>query len=80
MLTIEWVLGIAGVMLVASYGLLTTVLGAIGNKVYYKLDELSKTMRNIEADLHGKIGELDRRVTRVEAKCDINHRSVNDGK
>lgn len=55
------------------FGLLVLVLGWMGNKVYERLGDMAKSMRNIEADLHGRIGDLDRRMVRVEAKCQINH-------
>lgn len=50
------------------FGLLIAILSWLGNKVYTKLDEMAHTMHAIESDLHGKIGVLDRRVTRVETK------------
>jgi len=50
----------------ALFGILIIILGWMGNKVYSKLSEMARTMHSIESDLHGKIGVLDRRVTRVE--------------
>jgi hypothetical protein len=48
--------------------LLVMILGWLGNKIYSKLSEMVISMRSIEADLHGKISNLDRRVTVVETK------------
>lgn len=60
---------------------LIAVLGWIGSRVHSKLDQLSdrmearlsdlnKTLGAIEKDLRGELTRLDRRVTRVEARCD----------
>lgn len=53
------------------FAILVVILGWMGNKVYSKLSEMAKTMHNIETDLHGRITNLDRRVTRVETKLEI---------
>jgi uncharacterized protein YoxC len=53
------------------FALLVIVFGWMGSKVYSKLDEMSHTMVNIEHDLHGKIADLDRRVTKVETRIEI---------
>jgi uncharacterized protein YoxC len=58
------------------FGLLVVILGWIGNKVYGKLDDMARTMHNIETDLHGKIGILDRRVTRVEEHVFMDRRGI----
>lgn len=62
-----WMLTIAGALVASVFGVLLAVLGWIGNKVYSKVEEIAKTMHQIAGDLHGKIGELDRRQTRTEA-------------
>jgi len=65
-------------------GTLITVLGWIGSRVHAKLDQLSermeaklselnKTLNAIERDVRGELTTLDRRVTRVEARCDETH-------
>jgi hypothetical protein len=48
------------------FGLLVLISGWMGNKVYQKLSEMANTMHSIEVDLHGKISNLDRRVTIIE--------------
>ena len=50
------------------FAILIMILGWMGNKVYSKLSEMATTMRNIETDLHGRISNLDRRVTTNEAE------------
>lgn len=49
------------------FALLVCVMGWIGSKLYQRVNEMASSMQNIERDLHGKIVDLDRRVTRVEA-------------
>lgn len=66
-----WLFIVALGLIATMFGLLATVLGWMGNKVYGKLDEMSKSMRKIEVDLHGKISDLDRRVTKVEVRCEV---------
>ena len=64
---------LASSLVATLFGLLVTLLGWLGNKIYSKLDDMSVTMTNISTDLHGKISDLDRRVTRVETRCETNH-------
>jgi hypothetical protein len=67
------VLTIAASLVATLFGLLVTILGWLGNKIYSKLDEVADTMHSIEGDLRGKIGDLDRRVTVVETRCTARH-------
>ncbi len=53
------------------FTLLIVMLGWIGNRINAKLDEVAISMHNIETDLHGRISDLDRRVTVNET--DIKH-------
>jgi hypothetical protein len=53
------------------FGLLSAILGWIGNRTYQKMDEMAKTLDRIAGDLHEKINGLDKRVTIVE----IQHRA-----
>lgn len=64
-------LTIASSLVATLFGLLVAVLAWIGNKIYTKLDDLNNTMRRVEGDLHNRITDLDRRVTRVEERQDI---------
>ena len=66
-------LTIAATLVATLFGMLVTLLGWLGNKIYSKLDELSRTMHSIEGDLRGKIGDLDRRMTVVETRCNSRH-------
>ena len=63
--------------LLSLIGLLATVFGKM---VLERLDRLTKavekqgdTMIAIERDLRGGLSSLDRRVARLEARCESNH-------
>jgi hypothetical protein len=53
-------------MVATMFGLLTMVVGWFGNRMIAKMDEMHSTVHNIEADIHSKLGQLDKRVTVVE--------------
>jgi len=53
------------------FGLLMALLGWLGNRLYNRVDEIGQAVQNIETDLHGQIGVLDRRVTVLEYKAGI---------
>lgn len=71
-------------MISAISGVLLGVLAWIGVRIFSKLDGLSNQVsdfhRGLQAQiadgdnlLHGRINDLDRRVTRVETRCSIEH-------
>jgi len=66
-----WVITVLLSLVAALFSILVLMLGWMGNKLYGKLDEMARAMHNIESDLHGRISNLDRRVTRVETKCSL---------
>lgn len=70
MIDTMWLLTIACALVATIFGVLLTVLGWIGNKLYLKVEEIAATMHQIAGDLHGKISDLDRRQTRTEARLD----------
>ena len=61
------------------FAIVVMMLGWMGSKVYNKLSELATSMHRIESDVHGRISQLDRRVTRVETKCGIPIASTSHG-
>lgn len=84
-MTPEAVLAIAGFVISAMFGLLASVLGWIGNKVYGKLDEVVKAVGSVKDELHERITstdrrqtdsimEIDRRVSKIEAVCSTQHK------
>lgn len=56
-------------LVAALFGVLVAIFSWMGNKVYEKLNEITGLMRNIEKDLHERIGELDKRISLIEIKC-----------
>ena len=59
-------LTIAAALVATMFGLLVSVLGWLGSRIYSKLDEMGNTMHAIASDLHSRINGLDHRVTVVE--------------
>jgi hypothetical protein len=56
------------------------VLGWIGKQLHGELrgiktqiEETNRTLNAIERDLRDELSGLDRRVTKIETRCDINH-------
>ena len=67
--------------------ILMGVLGWIGVRIFNKLDKLSEQMAAVSDGLqkqisdgdnilHGRITELGERVTRVETRCQIEHKGA----
>lgn len=67
------ILTVACSLVATLFGLLVLVLGWLGNKIYTKLDEMSKSLIKIAGDLHERINGLDRRVTVIETICKSRH-------
>lgn len=70
----------------ALMALLCTILGWVGVSMNKRLSELTHevavtntTLNKIERDLRGELSHLDRRVTRVEARCNVVHGEDHDG-
>lgn len=57
-------------ILVASmFGMLVAVFGWLSNKLYEKLDQMTKALQEIESGLIEKIHEIDKRVIKVETEA-----------
>lgn len=61
------VISIALSLVATLFGLLTLIVGWLGNKIFNKLDEVSKGITTVSAELHTRINGLDTRLTHVEA-------------
>ena len=48
------------------FGLLMTVIGWMGNKLYGKVEEMNQSLRQMANELHERITGIDKRLTRVE--------------
>lgn len=66
-------LSIALAVLAAMFGILMAILGWLGNKIYNKIEEMTKSLNTMAGELHSRINGIDRRVTVVETKCATNH-------
>jgi uncharacterized protein YoxC len=66
-----FLLSIALALVAGLFSLLTLVIGWIGNKLYGKLDEMSKNLVTMASELHNRITNVDKRLTRVETLNDI---------
>ena len=55
------------------FAILVAVLGWLGTRLYVKLDEMSKSLRIIEGDLHDRITNIDKRLVAVESRCIYEH-------
>ena len=55
------------------FGIIMAILGWLGTRLYSKLEEMSKSIRNIEGDLHERVAVIDKRLVVVEAKCQFEH-------
>ena len=69
-------LTIASSLVAVLFSIIIALLAWIGNRTAEKLTKMDDALHRIENDLHGKISALDRRVTKVEARCDIHHGGV----
>lgn len=66
------------------FGVLLLLLAFLGNKIYAKMDEIANDVKSMASELHGRITNLDMRITRIEAVeelCPMNqkHRSSDKG-
>ncbi len=56
---------------------LLTVIGFLAvfvlNGIKSEIKEVKITVKALESDLRGGVTELDRRLTKLETKCDANH-------
>ena len=66
-------LTIAAWLVATLFGMLTALVGWMGNKVVGKLDDVVKKLGEVSAELHERINGLDRRVTVVETRCGAQH-------
>lgn len=65
---------IALAMVGVFFGLLMTVLGWMGNKLYAKVDEMSKNLVTMAGELHARINDHGERIVKLETEhkvCDL---------
>lgn len=59
------------------FGLLMLVLGWSAQKLYGKVDEISKNLLTMASELHERITGIDLRLTRVETVSDMKEGNLN---
>lgn len=57
------------ILVATMFGLLVSVFGWLSNKLYEKLDQMTKALQEIESGLIQKIHEIDKRVVKVETEA-----------
>ena len=68
-------------IVVVLFGIIMALLGWLGTRLYNKLEEMSKSIRSIEGDLHARVTNIDKRVVALESRCAIEHdRRENGGR
>ena len=67
----NFILTIALSLVGVFFGLLMLVIGWMGNKLYNKVDEMSKNLISMASELHTRINTIDNRLVRVEARHEI---------
>lgn len=72
-MTENFIITIATSLVAVFFGLLVAILGWIGNKIYTSLENLSRSLRDMEKELMIKLSDMDRRITRMES---IHHATV----
>lgn len=60
-------------IVIVLFGIVMTLLGWLGTRLYSKLEEMSKSIRSIDGDLHERVAVIDKRLVAVEAKCQFEH-------
>ncbi len=66
-------LTIASSLVATLFGLLILIVGWLGNKLYNKLDEMSRALHDMAGELHSRINGIDRRVVKLETHCENIH-------
>ena len=70
-------LTIASSLVATLFGLLVLICGWLGNKLYSKLDEMSRNLQSMAGELHERINGIDRRLVKVETNCDRRQHGAN---
>lgn len=61
-------LTVASSLVATLFGILVLIVGWLGNKLYSKLDEMSKNLNTMAGELHNRINGIDRRLVVVETQ------------
>lgn len=60
------IITIATSLVAVFFGLLVTILGWLGNKIYSSLENVNRGLRDMEKEIGIRLSDMDRRLTRIE--------------
>lgn len=63
-------LTLAAALVAAMFGLLTTVIGWMGNRAVNSIDQMKDKLNEVAGELHTRINGIDSRLVRVETKLE----------
>ena len=67
-------LTIACSLVATLFGILVAIIGWGGSRVISKLEDVANKLNTMAVELHGRIIDIDVRVSVIETKCETNHK------
>jgi uncharacterized protein YoxC len=63
----NFIISIATSLVAIFFGMLVAILGWLGNKIYSSLENVNRSIREMEKEIMVRLGDMDRRITRIES-------------
>ena len=67
-------LTIACSLVATLFGLLVAIIAWGGSRVISKLEDVAAKLNTMAVELHGRINDIDVRVSVIETKCETHHK------
>ena len=67
-------LTIACSLVATLFGILVAIIGWGGSRVISKLEDVANKLNTMAVELHGRINDIDVRVSVIETKCESQHK------
>ena len=67
-------LTIACSLVATLFGILVAIIGWGGSRVIAKLEDVANKLNTMAVELHGRINDIDVRVSVIETKCETHHK------
>lgn len=67
-------LTIACSLVATLFGILVAIIGWGGSRVISKLEDVANKLNTMAVELHGRINDIDVRVSVIETKCETHHK------
>jgi biopolymer transport protein ExbB/TolQ len=67
-------LTIACSLVATLFGILVAIIAWGGSRVISKLEDVANKLNSMAVELHGRINDIDVRVSVIETKCDSHHK------